>query len=88
MTPPERPSKTLHPVLDLTVLPQGQRRVAEALIQGTKAQTYQGVAKQLALRHRAALARNAAHTRRYFKRRSEKSLLERLEALLRYVHKG
>ena len=88
MTPLERPSKTLHPGLDLTALPQRQRRVAEALIQGTKVQTYQGVAKQLELRHRAALARNAAHTRRYFKRRSEKSLLERLEALLRYVRQG
>ena len=121
MTPPKRPSKTLHPVLDFTALPQGQRRVAEALIQGTKAQTYQGVAKQLELslgtvyehlrriqvnhpelyaammevrkgqleqRHRAALTRDAAHTRRYFERRGKKSLLERLEVWLRYVHKG
>ena len=119
MTPPDAPDN--HPAFDLTALPQGQRRVAEALIQGTKAQTYQGVAKQLELslgtvyehlrrirvshpevygalmevrqgqlelRHRAALAKDAAHTRRYFKKRSEKSLLERLESLLRYVHKG
>ncbi len=121
MTPPEQPSKTLHPVLDFTSLPQGQRRVAEALVSGGGAQTYKGVAKQLELslgtvyehlrrirvnhpelyttlmqkrkeqlelRHRAALAKDAEHTRRYFKRRSQKSLLERLEGLLRYVHRG
>ena len=49
MTPPKQPDKTLHPALDFTVLPRGQRRIAEALIQGTKAQTYKGVAKQLEL---------------------------------------
>lgn len=121
MTPPKQPSKTLHPALDFTALPRGQRRVAEALIQGTKAQTYKGVAEQLELslgtvyehlrrirvnhpelyaalmevrkgqleqRHRAALTRDAAHTRRYFKRRSEKSLLERLEVWLRVARKS
>ena len=121
MTPPKQPDKTLPPALDFTALPRGQRRVAEALIQGKKAQTYKGVAKQLELslgtvyehlrrirlnhpelyaammevrkeqlehRHRAALAKDAEHTRRYFKKRSQKSLLERLESLLRYVHKG
>ena len=121
MTPPEQASKTLHTALDFTGLPQGQRRVAEALIQGTKAQTYTSVAKQLKLslgtvcehlrrirlnhpelyaammevrkgqleqRHRAALAKDAEHTRRYFKKRSQKSLLERLESLLRYVRQG
>ena len=119
MTPPDAPNN--YPALDLIALPQGQRRVAEALIQGKKAQTYKGVAEQLGLslgtvyehlrrirvnhpevyaammevrkgqlelRHRAALAKDAEHTRRYFKRRAKKSLLERLEALLRYVHKG
>ncbi len=49
MTPPQQPSKTLHPALDFTALPRGQRRVAEALVEGTKAQTYKGVAKQLEL---------------------------------------
>lgn len=121
MTLPKQPYKTLHPALDFTALPRGQRRVAEALVQGPKAQTYTGVAKQLELslgtvyehlrrirlnhpelyaammevrqgqlerRHTAALAKDAAHTRRYFKRRSEKSLLERLESLLRYVRQG
>ena len=34
---------------DLTLLPKGQRRVAEALISGNTAQTYRGVAKQLEL---------------------------------------
>ena len=121
MTPPEQPSKTLHTALDFTGLPQGQRRVAEAFIQGTKAQTYKGVAEQLGLslgtvyehlrrirlnhpelydammevrrgqlerRHQAAVTRDSEHTRRYFKRRSQKSLLERLESLLRYVRQG
>ena len=49
MTPPKQPDKTLPPALDFTALPRGQRRVAEALIQGKKAQTYKGVAKQLEL---------------------------------------
>lgn len=121
MTPPKQPSKTLHPALDFTALPGGQRRVAEALVEGNKAQTYKGVAKQLELslgtvyehlrrirlnhpelyaaimeirrgqleqRHTAALAKDAAHTRRYFKKRSEKSLLERLESLLRFARQG
>lgn len=43
---------------------------------------------KLELRHKAALARDAEHTRRYFRRRSEQSLLERLESLLRYARKG
>lgn len=34
---------------DLTHLPHGQRRVAEALMAGATAQTYRGVAKQLEL---------------------------------------
>ena len=121
MTPPEQPNKTLPPALDLTALPQGQRRVAEALVAGENAQTYKGVAEQLELslgtvyehlrrirlnhpevyaalmaerkgqlerRHTSALAKDAAHTWRYFERRGKKSLLERLESLLRYVHKG
>lgn len=123
MTPPmpKKPDKTLHLALDFTVLPQGQRRVAEALIEGNRAQTYKGIAKQLELslgtvyehlrrirlnhpelyaavmmirkdkleqRHQAALAKDAEHTRRYFEKRSEKSLLERLESLLRYVRQG
>ncbi len=89
--------------LDLTPLPAGQRRVAEALIDGNKARTYRDVAQRLELslgtvyehlrrirlnhpelyavlmavrkeqleqRHEAALAKDAAHSRQYFRRKA------------------
>jgi transposase len=89
--------------LDLTPLPVGQRRVAEALIDGDKARTYREVAERLALslgtvyehlqrvrlnhpelyaalmayrkgqlegRHEAALVKDAAHSKWYFRHKA------------------
>lgn len=88
---------------DLTLLPAGQRRVAQVLIEGSKARTYREVAERLELslgtvyeylrrirlnhpelyaaimavrkgqleqRHEAALAKDAAHSRQYFRRKA------------------
>lgn len=88
---------------DLSPLPEGQRRVAEALIGGSKARTYKEVAERLELslgtvyehlrrvrvnhpelygavmayrkgqlehRHRAAVEKDAAHSKRYFRRKA------------------
>lgn len=96
--------------LDLSPLPPGQRRVAQALLEGKEARTYRGVAERLELglgtvyehlrrvrvnhpelyaalmehrrgqlegRHQAALANDAAHSRRYFKRRANRRYYER-----------
>jgi hypothetical protein len=96
--------------LDLTPLPAGQRRVAEALIEGKKARTYREVAAQLELslgtvyehlrrirlnhpelyaaimmvrkgqlelRHKAAVAKDAAHSKQYFKRKANRRYYER-----------
>lgn len=115
MTPPKP--------LDLSPLPPGQRRVAEALLDGKEATTYGGVAERLELslgtvyehlrrvrlnhpelyaalmayrkeqlehRHRAALAKDAAHSKRYFKRRANRRYYERFGywPWERYVRKG
>lgn len=108
---------------DLTPLPKGQRRVAEALLAGASAQTYRGVATQLELslgtvyehlrrirvnhpelyaalmdyrrgqlehRHEAALAKDAAHSKRYFKRKANWRYYQRFGywPWERYVRKG
>lgn len=108
---------------DLTLLPKGQQRVAEALIGGREARTYGEVAGQLGLsvgtvyehlrrirlnhpelyaalmavrrgqlerRHEAALAKDAAHSKRYFKRKANLRYYQRFGywPWERYVHKG
>ena len=109
--------------LDLSPLPPGQRRVAEALLEGQEARTYAGVAERLELslgtvyehlrrvrrnhpelyaalmvyrkgqleqRHVAALAKDTAHSKRYFKRRANRRYYERFGywPWERYVRKG
>ena len=118
-----QPKKTSDRALDLSPLPPGQRRVAEALLEGKEARTYGGVAERLELsigtvyehlrrvrlnhpelyaalmshrreqleqRHTAALAKDAAHSKRYFKRRANRRYYERFGywPWERYVHKG
>ena len=109
--------------LDLSPLPEGQQRVAFALISGKKARTYREVAAQLELflgtvyehlrrirtnhpdlyralmevrraqlgqRHEIALAKAQAHSRRYFKRKSNFAYYQRFGywPWERYVRKG
>jgi transposase len=108
---------------DLSSLPKGQRRVAEALIGGNKARTYREVAARLELslgtvyehlrrirlnhpdlyqvlmivrrelleqRHEAAVAKDAAHSKCYFKRRANFRYYQRFGywPWERYVRKG
>ena len=118
-----KPKKTLDLQLDLSPLPEGQRRVALALISGAKARTYREVAEMLELslgtvyehlrrirmnhphlyrdllqtrqlqleqRHEAALSKAQAHSRRYFKWKSNLVYYQRFGywPWERYVRKG